>query len=258
MNELNLETAIANFAECLVKPWAAALGGILGTTSTVTSGQGALPDPGAKPLCMGLAFEGIIVGDAVLVLTTLDRQTLTIKSAESPQDYAESEVETHDPAFQQSLRQAVVSAISDFQARVGPLVARMEPAELPSWTPLQTLVFSASSQDRPAVHAYLLFHQNLRVNTPALNQPPSAAAGVESMNLVMNAFLDVTLRFGQQSVTLANLASLGPGSVIELDRKVEDPIDLVLGGRVLARGEVMIVDGNYGLRVTELLDRSQL
>ena len=74
----------------------------------------------------------------------------------------------------------------------------------------------------------------------------------------MNAALEVTLRFGQQSITLAKLAALGPGSVIELDRKVEEPIDLVLGDRVLARGEVMVVDGNYGLRVTELLDRSQL
>ena len=68
--------------------------------------------------------------------------------------------------------------------------------------------------------------------------------------------LEVSLRFGQHQIRLADLAELGPGSVIELDRRVEEPVELVLGSKILARGEVMIVDGNYGLRVTELMDRS--
>jgi flagellar motor switch protein FliN len=72
----------------------------------------------------------------------------------------------------------------------------------------------------------------------------------------MDAGLEVTLRFGQRQMSLAKLAALGPGAVVELDQKVEEPIELILGGRVLARGEVMIVDGNYGLRVTELFERN--
>ena len=45
------------------------------------------------------------------------------------------------------------------------------------------------------------------------------------------------------------------GTVIELDQNVEDPVDLLLDGRVIARGEVVVVDGNYGLRVTEIVNR---
>jgi flagellar motor switch protein FliN len=45
---------------------------------------------------------------------------------------------------------------------------------------------------------------------------------------------------------------LTSGSVIELDRQVEEPVELLLEGKVIARGEAVVIDGNYGLRVTEV------
>jgi flagellar motor switch protein FliN/FliY len=48
------------------------------------------------------------------------------------------------------------------------------------------------------------------------------------------------------------LLELGPGDVIELDRHVSEPVDLVIGDRIVARGEVVIVSGNFALRVTEV------
>lgn len=252
MNEMTLDDGILKLTQSFAKPWGDALSRLLGTSCKVAIEAGTLSDPGAQPLCVGIAFKGRLVGDAALVIPTVDRQTLSIKSSEAPRDYAESALEAHDPALHEHLRQSLVAALKDFQAQHGPLIGRIDPCELPSWAPHKTLVLEVSSDDRPAVHAYLLCHQNLRVDNLA------GERGVDNLDLVMNADLEVTLRFGQQSVTLAKLAALGPGSVIELDRKVEAPIDLVLGGKVLARGEVMIVDGNYGLRVTEVLDRSEL
>ena len=46
--------------------------------------------------------------------------------------------------------------------------------------------------------------------------------------------------------------SLTAGSVVELDRKIQEPVDLLLDGRLVARGEVVVIDGNYGLRVTDV------
>jgi flagellar motor switch protein FliN/FliY len=46
---------------------------------------------------------------------------------------------------------------------------------------------------------------------------------------------------------------LGEGSVVELDRQVEEPVDLLLDGKLIARGEVVVVDGSYGLRIHEML-----
>jgi flagellar motor switch protein FliN/FliY len=72
---------------------------------------------------------------------------------------------------------------------------------------------------------------------------------------VIDVPLAVTLRFGQRSMRLREVLELNAGALVELDRQVEDPVDLILDERVIARGEVVIVDGNYGLRVTEIVER---
>jgi len=64
--------------------------------------------------------------------------------------------------------------------------------------------------------------------------------------------LDATLRFGSRGMELQEVLSLGPGSVIELDRHVSEPVELVVGDRIVARGEVVVVSGNFGLRITEV------
>ncbi|HTV16393.1 MAG TPA: flagellar motor switch protein FliN [Acidobacteriaceae bacterium] len=81
-----------------------------------------------------------------------------------------------------------------------------------------------------------------------------AGAGVNAMNLklVMDVELNVSLRFGQRQLPLHEVLELSSGSVIELDRMVDEPVELLLDGKVIARGEAVMVDGNYGLRVTEI------
>ncbi|WP_260704891.1 FliM/FliN family flagellar motor switch protein [Edaphobacter flagellatus] len=64
--------------------------------------------------------------------------------------------------------------------------------------------------------------------------------------------LDATLRFGSCEMTLEEVLALGPGAVIELDRHVNEPVDLVVGDRIVARGEVVVASGNFALRVTEV------
>jgi len=73
-----------------------------------------------------------------------------------------------------------------------------------------------------------------------------------NLDLVMNVELNVTLRFGQRQLTLREVLELTSGSVVELDRQVEEPVELLLNGMVIARGEAVVIDGNYGLRVTEV------
>jgi flagellar motor switch protein FliN len=72
---------------------------------------------------------------------------------------------------------------------------------------------------------------------------------------VIDVPLTVTLRFGERSMRLRDVLELNTGALVELDRQVEEPVDLILDERVIARGEVVIVDGNYGLRVTEIVER---
>lgn len=80
--------------------------------------------------------------------------------------------------------------------------------------------------------------------------PSSALSpGVE---LLLDVELEATLRFGCRELPLGEILDLGPGDVVELDRHVSDPVDLIVGDKIVARGEVVLVNGNFGLRVTEV------
>lgn len=71
-------------------------------------------------------------------------------------------------------------------------------------------------------------------------------------DVFMELQLAASIRFGETEMLLEDIIKLGVGSVIELNSTIDEPVDLVVNGRVLARGEVVVVDGYYGIRITEL------
>ena len=94
----------------------------------------------------------------------------------------------------------------------------------------------------------------------SVRSAPGGFFGQQNLHIIMDVELALTLRFGQRVLALSEVADLTSGSVVELDRDVDEPVELLLGDRVIARGEVVIVDGNYGLRITEMaaVDRASL
>jgi len=74
-------------------------------------------------------------------------------------------------------------------------------------------------------------------------------AGVD---LLLDVELEATIRFGCREMPLGEILELGAGDVVQLDRHISDPADLVVGDKIVARGEVVLVNGNFGLRVTEV------
>ncbi|MGA7856988.1 MAG: flagellar motor switch protein FliN [Terracidiphilus sp.] len=84
----------------------------------------------------------------------------------------------------------------------------------------------------------------------ACSAPPSGiSCGIE---LLLDVELEATLRFGCRELQLGEILDMGPGDVVELDRHAADPVDLIVGDKIVARGEVVLVNGNFGLRVTEV------
>jgi flagellar motor switch protein FliN/FliY len=86
---------------------------------------------------------------------------------------------------------------------------------------------------------------------PAAGVSPGSALG-PGIELLLDVELEATLRFGCREMPLGELLDLGPGDVVQLDRHVADPVDLIVGDKIVARGEVVLVNGNFGLRVTEV------
>ena len=81
--------------------------------------------------------------------------------------------------------------------------------------------------------------------------PPSRLS--PGLELLLDVELEASLRFGSRELPLGEILDLGPGDVVQLDRQVADPVDLVVADKIVARGEVVLVNGNFGLRVTEVV-----
>ena len=78
------------------------------------------------------------------------------------------------------------------------------------------------------------------------------AADGGNLAILMDVQLPVSIRFGETEMILEEIVKLGVGSVIELNSGIDQPVELVVNNRVLARGEVVTVDGFYGIRITEI------
>jgi flagellar motor switch protein FliN len=87
--------------------------------------------------------------------------------------------------------------------------------------------------------------------SPLSSTPPTPSS---SYRRLMDVGLNVKLRFGTRRMLLRDVLALSAGVVIELDNTLHSPVDLLLDGRLIAQGEVVIVDGKYGLRITDVVD----
>ncbi len=88
---------------------------------------------------------------------------------------------------------------------------------------------------------------------PLVEAPaPAARSGID---LLAGLQMNVTVELGRTELTVAEVLGLGPGSVIELDRIAGEPVDILVNDRLIARGEVVVVDENFGIRVVEVVRR---
>jgi flagellar motor switch protein FliN/FliY len=86
----------------------------------------------------------------------------------------------------------------------------------------------------------------------AASAPPPAPAFSAGIDLLLDVELEAALRFGCKELPLGEILDLGPGDVVQLDRNVDDPVDLIVADKIVARGEVVLINGNFGLRITEV------
>ena len=89
---------------------------------------------------------------------------------------------------------------------------------------------------------------------PALEPvaPPS-----RTMSVLLDVQMPVSISFGKTSMPLKEIMKLTTGSAVELDRKPDDDVDVIVNNCVIARGEVVVVDGNYGVKITEIISRER-
>lgn len=75
----------------------------------------------------------------------------------------------------------------------------------------------------------------------------------DNIDLILDVPLRVEVELGRVTMSIGQILSLGPGSVIELDKLANEPVDIVVNDRLIARGEVVLVDENFGVRLTDIV-----
>jgi flagellar motor switch protein FliN/FliY len=178
------------------------------------------------------------------------------------QDAAGEFKSDYQEAVEELLRQVAGHAVTALKPRWGEVQLRLESGVQPSWSPgASGWLISASGapcrveiewQLSAALHAALVAASR-PIENNSTEPEIGSGAGEGNFELLMDVEIEVTLRFGERSMLLRDILELGEGSVVELDRQVEEPVDLLLDGKLIARGEVVVVDGNYGLRIQEML-----
>jgi flagellar motor switch protein FliN len=78
-----------------------------------------------------------------------------------------------------------------------------------------------------------------------------------NINMLADVSLRVTVEVGSASLTLASLLELAEGSVLELDQQANDPLDLLVNGTLIARGEIVETSGRFGIRITEVIQGNE-
>jgi flagellar motor switch protein FliN len=92
------------------------------------------------------------------------------------------------------------------------------------------------------------------VNSPTKARGASSPPNAAGYQRLFEVGLGVKLRFGTRRMLLRDVLALSSGLVVELENSLNSPVDLLLDGRVIARGDVVVIDGKYGLKVTEVVE----
>ena len=83
--------------------------------------------------------------------------------------------------------------------------------------------------------------------------PNEGSMGKQNYELLLDVQMVLTVELGRTSKYIKDILNLGEGSIIELDKLAGDPVDLLVNGKLIAKGEVVVIDENFGVRVTNII-----
>ena len=128
---------------------------------------------------------------------------------------------------------ALTVALADGETVLGALVVDIDPPEVPDAVSDEAATFTPFGEDQPVVPAQ------------------------RSLELLHDVEMAVTVELGRTRMAVSELLALAPGAVVELDRVAGSPVDVLVNGKLLARGEVVVVDEDFGIRISEILGLEQ-
>jgi len=84
-----------------------------------------------------------------------------------------------------------------------------------------------------------------------------SSGGAGNLGLILGVQLEMTVEMGKSRMPVKDILEIRQGSVIELDRQAGDPVDVIVNGQLIARGDVVVIDDNFGVRITEIVSNRE-
>jgi len=145
-------------------------------------------------------------------------------------------------------RTAIVALLRDLWTRAATMVTSQ-----PGFAGLSLGFGTARVAGSPGRGAeYELAGDGFTARVVVADRLAAAEGGHENLDVVLDIDLPLVVRFARTMLPLRTLAMLGPGSVVDMERSPDEPVQILVGGRVIAHGEVVVVGGNYGVKITDV------
>jgi flagellar motor switch protein FliN len=260
---------IVQFCQAWTESFAHVLGQLGVVSPTVTASE---PVPAkalsSEELAMTVSafFKGggTLSGEQVWVVEKPAALQLAQLLMSESLDPAAEFTDTHNDAFAELLRQVAGQTATAWKQIAGGETDIAFQAKTDTvFVPAQSTTVQAAGEKFPQIALRFFVNSGLfdalKIAAPVAEvrevpDSPQLPPGSLSPNLelLLDVQLEATIRFGGREMLLRNIFGLMPGAVVELDQLVNDPAELLVAGRLVARGEVVVVDGNFGLRVTEV------
>jgi len=88
-------------------------------------------------------------------------------------------------------------------------------------------------------------------------EAPEGEVSTRRLDLLLDVPLDVTVELGRNRMTIQDLLALSPGAVLELDKIAGEPLDIVVNDRLIARGEAVVINDKFGIRITDIISKAE-
>ncbi len=158
--------------------------------------------------------------------------------------------------------------VSEFTQTMEPAPAPQPtlPPPAPAYTqaPAQPQLYQSAPIQAPPPHQEPAFHPEVNVKKIAVprfstNDPISGSPlGKGNMDLIMNVPLNVSIEIGKAKRKIKEIMDFSKGSVIELEKQAGAPVDIVVNGQLIARGDIVVIDENFAVRITEIVNTKEL
>jgi flagellar motor switch protein FliN len=246
----------------------------------VTAGKPvSTPAPGQqefeKLVCIRFTCSKAVKGEFLWVAEQPAAKQIANLLIGAPPDASPEFSDNDRDKFAELLRQVASQTAASWKAEIGAEIEFVyETTAVPAPVTAQCVTLTLTGQQFPQIFLRLFLDGELHEALAALPLPEprqhgatadsSAAAPGDAgpprrtdplpanLGLVLDVALEATIRFGEREMLLRDIFGLMTGAVVELNQMVNEPAELRVAGRLVARGEVVVVDGNFGLRVTEV------